>query len=29
MRRGANNLPHKAVKVEHAAPASVHSERTS
>jgi xanthine/CO dehydrogenase XdhC/CoxF family maturation factor len=29
IRRGANNLPHKAVKVEHAAPASVHSERTS
>ena len=29
IRRGAINLPHKAVKVEHAAPASVHSERTS
>jgi xanthine dehydrogenase accessory factor len=29
IRRGANNLPHKAVNVDHAAPASVHSERSS
>jgi len=29
IRRGANNLPHKAVNLEHAAQASVHSERSS
>ena len=29
VRRGANNIPHKSVKIESAATASVHSERSS
>jgi xanthine dehydrogenase accessory factor len=29
IRRGANNIPHKSVKIESAAPAAVHSERSS
>jgi xanthine dehydrogenase accessory factor len=29
VRRGANNIPHKSVKIETAATASVHGERSS